>query len=92
MYSKLHKRGSLPLPITIPESDLKHPVIDIELDILPQPMQPNLPMPSKCGEVLTQSLMGTMMSEDADVEDEDVEDGDSEVEDSQKSQNIKSLC
>ncbi len=32
-HAKLHKHGMLPLPIIIPETDLKYPVIDIDLEV-----------------------------------------------------------
>ncbi len=100
MYSKLHQRGALALPIIIPEMDLKHPVIDIELDLACHQIQPDLPVSSSCNQVIIQPCMGNLVCQEADVDedtasiedrDEDPDEADSDIEESQKSQIIKSL-
>ncbi len=80
-HAKLHKHGQLPLPIIIPEADLKHPIIDLDLDTdnsvsclstytTPQ-SEPNHPESSHC-EAL-QSLFTSQMDTETEV-DEDVSD------------------
>ncbi len=100
-HAKLHKRGSLPLLIIIPEADLKFPVIDIELDVdmvdkenlvaSHTPCEePSHPESSSCIESLDQTNGDTSsaLNED-DIDDDDDTDDNDDADESQKEKQKK---
>ncbi len=61
MHANLYKRGLLTLPIIIPESDLSHPVIDVELDPDCSQVEPDIPVSSHCS--LTQQTVNASITD-----------------------------
>lgn len=100
-HAKLHKWGMLPLPIIIPEHDLKHPIVNIVLDaeaaVIPgtscaPQLESDVPE-SSWYEVSQSTSVTTQQDTEIDKDDSDDKyDGDEDDDGTESHQSKKSLC
>ena len=97
-HANLHRYRLLALPIIIPESDLNHPVIDIELDPDFSHVEPGIPVSLRCSlmqqiqpQIQPQSICSESVEEDDNNKECEDEADDTDVVDGDESQSEKSL-